>query len=100
MRRNVERWIENLVNASIDIAKIIIASRRQPLPQTYREILLRLETVDIIESTTADKLSGFSRLRNIPAHEYLDIRYPLNKDFLEDAPSEYEKLVTATREIT
>ena len=98
-RRDVERWIENLVNASIDIAKIIIASRRQPVPQTYREILLRLETVDTIEDSTAAALSGFSRLRNILAHEYLDIRFPQIRDFLENAPSEYGKLVKVVSKI-
>ncbi len=99
MRRNAERWIENLVNASIDIAKIIVASKRQPVPQTYREILLRLDTVDTIEDSTAIALSGFSRLRNILAHEYLDIRYPQIKEFIEDAPPEYEKLIESVREL-
>ncbi len=39
-RRNVERWIENLVNASIDIGKIILAMENIPIPQTYRDILI------------------------------------------------------------
>lgn len=99
MRRNVERWIENLVNASIDIAKIILASKGQPVPQTYREILLRLDTVDTIEDSTAIALSGFSRLRNILAYEYLDIRYPQIKEFIKGAPPEYEKLIELVSEL-
>ena len=93
MRRTVERWIENLVNASIDITKIIVTSKGQPVPQTYREILLRLDTVDTIENSTAIALSGFSRLRNILAYDYLDIRYQKIKEFIKNAPLEYEKLI-------
>ena len=35
-RRNVERWVENIVNASIDIAKILAASSGKRIPPTYR----------------------------------------------------------------
>ncbi len=83
IRRNVERWIENLVNASIDAAKIIIASRKQHIPQTYREMLLRLGSINIINENTSVKLASFSRLRNILAHEYLDIRYPQIENLLK-----------------
>jgi len=41
----VERWIENLVNASTDIAKILLASSKQVAPQTYRETLLHLSVI-------------------------------------------------------
>ena len=33
-RNDVERWVENIVNASIDIAKIIVASQKKPIPDT------------------------------------------------------------------
>lgn len=99
LRRNVERWIENLVNDSIDMAKILIASGRQSVPQTYREILLRLDTIEQIGESAAGELADFSRLRNILAHEYLDIRYPQIKKFLEKAPSLYGNLVNSVKEI-
>jgi len=31
-RRNVERWIENIVMSSIDMAKILLASENRPIP--------------------------------------------------------------------
>ena len=95
-RRNIERWIENLVNASIDIAKIIVASRKQPVPQTYREILLRLGTVQEFSETMAMQLSGFTKLRNILAHEYLDIKYPHIERFVKEAPAVYKDLLNST----
>ena len=99
MRRNVERWIENLVNGSIDIAKILIASSRQSVPQTYREILLRLDTIEQIGESAAGELADFSKLRNILAHEYLDIRYPQIEKFLEKAPSLYNNFLCSVKEI-
>lgn len=95
IRRNVERWIENLVNASIDIAKIIIASRKQSIPQTYREMLLRLGSIQFIDDESAEKLASFSRLRNLLAHEYLDLRYPQIKKFIIDALPVYNDLLKA-----
>lgn len=44
-RRATERWVENLVNASIDAAKIVHAARRLPVPQTYREMLSNVNAV-------------------------------------------------------
>jgi len=99
MRRNVERWIENLVNGSIDIAKILIASSRQSVPQTYREILLRLDTIEQIGESAAGELADFSKLRNILAHEYLDIRYPQIEKFLEKAPSLYNNFLCSVKEL-
>ncbi|HID95445.1 MAG TPA: nucleotidyltransferase domain-containing protein [Candidatus Latescibacteria bacterium] len=35
LRRNLERWLENIVNCSIDIAKIILASEGREIPGSY-----------------------------------------------------------------
>ncbi len=35
-KRNMERWVENIVNSSIDMAKIIMASEKKQIPETYR----------------------------------------------------------------
>jgi predicted nucleotidyltransferase len=34
-RRNIERWTENIINATVDIAKIILASEKKEIPKTY-----------------------------------------------------------------
>lgn len=38
-RRNIERWTENILNATIDIAKIVLASERKKMPKTYEQAL-------------------------------------------------------------
>lgn len=96
-RRNVERWTENIVNASIDIAKILLASERKKLPQTYRLILNGLSDLEGFDETNAGKLSGNAKLRNILAHQYLDIRFKQIKDFLKEADKIYLYLIDYVR---
>lgn len=44
-RRNVERWIENIINSSIDISKIILVSENVSLPDTYRELVASMSLI-------------------------------------------------------
>lgn len=93
LRRNVERWVENIVNSSIDIAKIVLASRKKRMPQTYRDVLRELSLIKGFSKDTADKLAQFAKLRNILAHEYLDIRFTHIKRFIENSETAYKKLL-------
>lgn len=88
-RRNVERWIENIVNSSIDIAKIILASENLPLPDTYKEIIISLSLTSGFDKENIDHLSEWVKLRNIISHEYLDIRWNSIKKFIEETELVY-----------
>lgn len=90
-RRNVERWIENIVNASIDIAKITLASEKKRIPQTYREIFHELLLIEGFPKTAAMNLGKFAKLRNILAHEYLDIRFGRIREFLNESGPLYKE---------
>jgi uncharacterized protein YutE (UPF0331/DUF86 family) len=94
----LERWVENLVNASIDIAKILLASEKQPLPQTYRETLWRLKTLPGFQGEWVDGLAEHARLRNILAHEDLDLRFRYLFEFVSSAESLYSSLIEATEQ--
>jgi len=91
-RRNVERWTENIINATIDIAKIILASEKKEIPKTYEESLLKFGLFVGLEDEEVEKLSTFARLRNILAHEYLDILYKRIKNFITDSQPIYHKI--------
>lgn len=110
-RRNVERWIENIINSSIDIAKIILNSEGRSLPDTYKDIVRNLALVTGFDEETIEKLSRWIALRNIISHEYLDIRWssikrfisetePLYKDFLEKVKSYLDKKIIEGEERT
>jgi uncharacterized protein YutE (UPF0331/DUF86 family) len=92
-RRNVERWVENLVNCSIDIGKIILTVRNRPIPETYREVLSNLGTLPNFTEAFGEKLSRWTKLRNILAHEYLDIRWTNIKAFIDEAEPTFKELV-------
>jgi uncharacterized protein YutE (UPF0331/DUF86 family)/predicted nucleotidyltransferase len=95
-RRNAERWAENLVNAAIDIAKIILSSSGKRIPQTYRQALSDLTLLEGFDRDTAAKLGGFARLRNILAHEDLDLRYERIASFIREAGSLFRDLARFT----
>ena len=92
LRRNLERWAENIVNSSIDAAKIILASEKKKIPQTYREVLQELSLLKDFNPATAEKLAQFAKLRNILAHEYLDIRFNQLKKFVAESEPLYREL--------
>ena len=83
-RRNIERWIENLIMTSLDIAKIILASEKKEVPQTYAETLRTFASL-YLNPALADRFAMFAELRNIIAHEYLDIRWARITNFLKEA---------------
>ena len=91
-RRNIERWTENIINATIDIAKIILASEKKEIPKTYEESLLRFGLFIGLKEEEAKKLSTFARLRNLLAHEYLNILYERIKNFINEAEPCYQKI--------
>ena len=81
LQRNLDRWVEQLINAAIDTAKIILASERRPVPQTYAQILADLEAMDAF-SSLGRSLKPLAALRNLMAHEYLDLRFDRVKEFV------------------
>ncbi len=93
VRRNMERWAENLVNGSIDIGKIILASEKRKIPDTYRKILENMESLGDFKKDSAKKLASFAKLRNILAHEYLDIRFSELRKLVTSGKEAYEELV-------
>lgn len=91
-RRNIERWTENIINATIDIGKIILASEKKRMPKSYEESLINFGIVAGLKEKEAKKFSRFANLRNILAHEYLDILYGRIQTFIKESPPLYKKI--------
>ena len=89
-RRNVERWIENIINSSIDIAKLILISEGLSLPDTYKDVVKNLSLVANFNVEGVKKLSRWVSLRNIISHEYLDIRWISIQKFISESGLFYE----------
>jgi uncharacterized protein YutE (UPF0331/DUF86 family) len=99
VRRNLERWVENLVNCSIDMAKVILAAEGRNIPSTYRETLREIGTTKFFDEKFGEDFSRWAGLRNILAHEYLDFRWESLKKFLESAEPDFKVLCLKIRSI-
>lgn len=89
-RRSAERWIENLVNSSVDISKIILNAEGMVPGDNYKETVRSLALVSGFNEENMKVLSEWVRLRNIISHEYLDIRWSSIKEFLSEKVPLYE----------
>ena len=94
----MERWIENIINSSIDISKIILVSEKIPAPDTYKELVASISLVPGFDKKGMDKLSEWVRFRNIIAHEYLDIRWASIKKFIDEAEPLYRSFLKNVKE--
>ncbi|MDH4128494.1 MAG: DUF86 domain-containing protein, partial [Spirochaetota bacterium] len=89
----------NLINSSIDIAKIILASEKQTLPQTYRQIMEDLSLIKDFNPHTSKTLSKYAKLRNILAHDYIDTRFIQIRMFIDEAESAYKDLLSFVKNL-
>jgi len=88
-RRSIERWVENIVNSSIDISKLILSLEEIRQPDNYKEVVQSISLVKDLGMDRADELSGWVKFRNIVAHEYLDIRWSSMKRFASETEALY-----------
>lgn len=97
-RKIVERWIENLVMSALDIAKVILASERREIPQTYKDTL-KIFCSLYIDSQFGEKFSWFASMRNILVHEYLDIKWKRIQRFINEAEELFPLFINRVKEI-
>jgi len=89
----VERWVENIINSSVDISKVILTYEGKSLPDNYKEIVLSLSLVKDLGIGDAEALSYWVKFRNIISHEYLDIRWASIKKFISETEPLYRDLL-------
>jgi len=71
-RLEVERWIECIINAILDVSKMFLTIREEEIPETSREVLFRIGSHIYNKEEEAEALSELARIRNTLAHRYLD----------------------------
>jgi uncharacterized protein YutE (UPF0331/DUF86 family) len=97
LRRNLERWIENIVNCSVDIAKVILVVENRGIPTTYREALMELGSTPYFNEEFGDRIAQWVSLRNILAHDYLDIRWNSVRRFIKSAEPMFRELAEGVK---
>jgi uncharacterized protein YutE (UPF0331/DUF86 family) len=88
-RLELERWIECLINATLDISKMLIILRGEDVPETSREVLFKIASHVCKTESEAETFSQLAKIRNALAHRYLDIRWQDIKIFLQIASEIY-----------
>ena len=86
LRHAVERLIELIVEAGLDINSLILLDAQQRPPRTYRASYLRLGTLGIVPQEMAEELADLVGLRNRLAHEYEEIQ---DKEVFRKTPIVY-----------
>ncbi len=89
VQRNIERLVENVANASIDVSKILLAGEEVEMPNSYKDIILKLGTIKVLDAKESEKLADYASLRNVLAHQYLDIKWDKIKYFIANAVKDY-----------
>jgi len=93
-RRLLERWAENILNATIDIAKIVLASEKKMMPRSSEEALQDFSLLAGLSEEEARRFAKFAGLRNILAHEYLESIYTRIQTLIKEFLPCYEKIHT------
>lgn len=86
----VERLLELIIQAAIDINKhIIIQGLRLKFPQESKESFIKLWENNILTEELANELSQSAGLRNILAHQYLEIDNSIVHESIAKALTQY-----------
>jgi uncharacterized protein YutE (UPF0331/DUF86 family) len=96
-RNDVERWVENIVNAGIDISKILLAAERIGIPSTYRETMEKAAIFLGLGEDFANAFGRWTRLGNILAHEYLDLKWNRIDGFVRESEPYLQTLLTESK---
>lgn len=92
-RLEIERWVESLINATMDISKILLAVGNEEVPETSREILFKVGSLVFGNEVKAEAFSELAKIRNTLAHRYLDVKWEDIKRFLQLVPELYPLLL-------
>ncbi len=93
VRGAAERYIYLAVQASIDLAEVIIAFKDFRKPTTYRENFEILEEHKFIQPKLRESMIQMTGFRNRIAHGYENIDYKTVTDILLTGPADIRSLI-------
>lgn len=69
----VERFLQVAIQACIDVATHILASRAVPIPDEYAQAFLQLGDEGLLPQDLAERMASAARFRNVLVHAYTDV---------------------------
>ncbi len=98
-RHEVEKWLENIIIAVVDISKIIVSSKKKLIPETYREAVSKSTQILKLPQELIGNFERWIKLRNIITHEYLDIKWKKISNFTQHSESYLQKFIAAVKKL-
>lgn len=98
-RNEIERWLENITNAIIDISKIVLGSQKRSIPPTYKEVVSQAVLNLKLPEDSATVFEQWIKLRNALAHEYLDIKWKHISDFTGTSEPKLRQFIDAVKQL-
>ena len=86
--------LQRSIQASIDLANIIIAKEGWRLPASYKESFKELFEHKIIDKNTCDKMIKMVGFRNIAVHEYQELKREILDSILQKNLKDLESFYT------
>lgn len=80
----LERFLHLAAECALDVGEMVIATRRLPKAESYREVIERLAEAGILEEAFAARFRDVAGLRNILVHDYTRIDLGRLQAFLSD----------------
>ena len=69
-RAIVERSFQTAIEASIDIAELLVTALGEPAPETNADKFAMLAGLDVLSEETGEQMQNAAGFRNVLAHNY------------------------------
>jgi uncharacterized protein YutE (UPF0331/DUF86 family) len=93
MRKAVERLLQELIEAAIDINVHIIAGSGNPVPEDYYESFIRAGSAGFLSPALAEQLAPSAGLRNRLVYEYDTLDHAIVLDAVKMAEELYPRYI-------
>ena len=94
-QRIVERTLQMMIEACLDIAGHIISDEEFRVPESYADMMLILYENDIINASLENVLNKMAKFRNFIVHHYDNVEHTIIISILHKNLDDFEKLKTA-----
>ncbi len=97
LRSAIKRNFEIAIEAAIDIGEMVLSQEGAKMPETYREIFLKLGELEVLPREFSEKIAPMAGFRNILVHQYGEA--DLNKlyGFLKGRLDDLEEFIRYVR---
>lgn len=87
--RTVERLLQLLVDAAVEINAHLLMESGQAAPEDYFTSFTRLATIGVLDSVFAERIAASTGLRNRLVHDYADVNALTVFESIPDALRDY-----------